>query len=232
MDVSFAVFNLVVSSVFRRCLFHAGPRGGSCRWRSWGIWTFKTTWSTGMIVSVPWTTCVILTFHTWTIIINVVPFWTFHAFCETFLPWYAMCSFRKCGVHRTTFIRWTWNTTSILITLVTIVACLTSCPWLHWLTFVTSLPDEGLMTLKDIRTWVLLRLITSIARVDAFDERTIQTVVIQIHSNDVMMLLWLNWWIIINVLRLDSLEKMSWGRDVREFEYRYCEWESEWDEER
>ena len=50
------------------------------------------------------------------------------------------------------------------------------------------------------------------------NDRAIQTVVIQIHSNDVMMLLWLNEWIIINVFRLDSLEKMSWGRDVSEFE--------------
>ena len=46
-----------------------------------------------------------------------------------------------------------------------------------------------------------------------------------------MLLLWLNEWIIINVFRLDSLEKMSWGRDVREFEFRYCEWECEWDKE-
>ena len=142
-----------------------------------------------------------------------------------------MCSFRECDVLRTTFITWTWNTTSIPITLVTIIACNTSCPCFHWLTFVTSLPDEGLMTLKDIRTWVLFRLITGIARVDGFDERTIQTVVIQIHSNDVVMLLWLNEWIIINVFRLDSLEKMSWGRDVSKFEYRRWKCECEWDEE-
>ena len=33
----------------------------------------------------------------------------------------------------------------------------------------------------------MLRLITGIVRVDVFDERTIQTIVIQIHSNNVMM---------------------------------------------
>ena len=55
----------------------------------------------------------------------------------------------------------------------------------------------------------MVRLNTVIVRVDGFDERTIQTVVIQFHSNDVMMMLWLNEWIIINVSRFDSLEKTS-----------------------
>ena len=65
------------------------------------------------------------------------------------------------------------------------------------------------MTFKESRIFVLFRLITDIVRVDGFDERTIQTIVIQTHSNDVMMLLWLNEWIIINDFRFDSLEKMS-----------------------